>query len=153
MAHYHKHMVMSHVLMEISHVLMLISHVFVCLHMLMRFHYKLEWGNYLTDHIGSVAPTKGLVHTYPTPWNLSLQNPSLWLLCSISPSSVLIKSRSMASARLSAYADWLQAHRQTPYDEHLIQLTALLIFCLVLKFICLMVNCLNIDNDHLPILH
>ena len=27
---------------EISHVLMLISHVFVCLHMLMRFHYKLE---------------------------------------------------------------------------------------------------------------
>ncbi len=34
-------MVMSHVLMEISHVLMLISHV-CCLHMLMRFHYKLE---------------------------------------------------------------------------------------------------------------
>ncbi len=27
-------------------VLMLISHVYVCLHMLMRFHYKLEWGNY-----------------------------------------------------------------------------------------------------------
>ncbi len=43
----HVLMVMSHVLMEISHVLMLIiSHVFVCLHMLMRFHYKLEWENY-----------------------------------------------------------------------------------------------------------
>ncbi len=35
-------MVMSHEVMEISHVLMLFSHVFVCLHILMRFHYKLE---------------------------------------------------------------------------------------------------------------
>ena len=34
-----------HKVMEISHVLMLISHV-CCLHMLMRFHDKLEWGNY-----------------------------------------------------------------------------------------------------------
>ncbi len=42
----HVLMEISHVLMEISHVPMLISHVFVCLHMLMRFHYKLEWGNY-----------------------------------------------------------------------------------------------------------
>ena len=37
---------MSHELMVISHVLMLISHVLVCLHMLMRFHHKLEWGNH-----------------------------------------------------------------------------------------------------------
>ncbi len=42
----HVLMVMSHEVMEISHVLVLISHVFVCLHMLMRFRYKLEWGNY-----------------------------------------------------------------------------------------------------------
>ena len=38
----HVLMVMSNEVMEISHVLMLISHVFVCSHMLMRFHYKLE---------------------------------------------------------------------------------------------------------------
>ncbi len=42
----HVLMVMSRELMQISHVLTLISHVFVCLHMLMRFYYKLEWRNY-----------------------------------------------------------------------------------------------------------
>ena len=37
-------MVMSHDLMEIGHMLVLISHGFVCLHMLMRFHYKYSEG-------------------------------------------------------------------------------------------------------------
>ncbi len=39
-------MVMSHVLMVMSHDVMEISHMFVCLHMLMGFHYKFECRNY-----------------------------------------------------------------------------------------------------------
>ncbi len=54
-------MVMSHEVMEISHVLMLISHV-CCLHMLMRFHYRLEWGNY-PQWLTSLFVTLQLVYT------------------------------------------------------------------------------------------
>ncbi len=68
MAQYHKHMahyhgiitiVMSHEATEISHVLMLIRHVFAYLHMLMRFHYKLEWGNYPEIDIVMAVAVKG----------------------------------------------------------------------------------------------
>ncbi len=62
----HDLMVMSHEVMETSHVLMLISHVYVCLHMLMRFHYKLEWGNYLLLGIMFFSMVRD-THTIPLP--------------------------------------------------------------------------------------
>ena len=65
-------MVMSHEVMEISHVLMLISHVCICLHMLMRFHYNLEWGKYQAE------PLKSYLDLWP--WPVTLLQPLTLIL-------------------------------------------------------------------------